>query len=304
MITERRKRIFKENLSGYGFLLPYIIIFSLFFIFPFIYGLIISFFDWNFFNPDKTRFVGFDNYYKILFAKGELYHMYFWTGLGRTVLFVVISVPVLVIIPLLFSIAIDAQPKLYKLFRTILFMPTVFSISAVILIWKWQLNTNGGFINSLLVKIGLKEIPFLLSQPWAWISILMVTVWWTMGTNMVILGAGLKNIDKQLYEAATIDGANRAQIFRHITIPSLAPQMLIVMITTVLASFGLYGQPHLLTQGGPDFSTTVLMMRIIPLAYGPNANPGVATSMAVMMGSLMIIVSITQAVIINRREKS
>lgn len=302
-MTTKKQKIIKENISGYAFLLPYIIIFSLFFVFPFIYGLVISLFDWNFFDPSRTKFVGFDNYIKILFDSTSLYFEYFWTGLGRTLLYVLISVPVLVIVPLFLAICIDAEPKLYKLFRTILFMPTVFSISAVILIWKWQLNTNGGFINALLVKMGFQEIPFLLSQPWAWISIVVVTVWWTMGTNMVILGAGLKNVDKQLYEAASMDGAKRFQIFRHITMPSLAPQMLIVMITTVLASFGLYGQPHLLTQGGPNFSTTVLMMRIIPLAYGPNANPGVATSMAVMMGLIMIIVSITQAVIINRREK-
>ncbi len=301
-VKKRRiKRILKENASAYSFLLPYLILFSIFFIFPFIYGLIISFFDWNLFFPDQTRFIGFENYTRIWFESDGIYYRYFWTGLGNTLIFVIFSVPFLVLIPLILAALIDMEPWGHKIFRTILFMPTVLSISSVILIWKWQFYTNGGFINSLLVQLGLTEIPFLVSQPWAWISIIIVTIWWTMGTNMVILGAGLKNIDKTLYEAAAIDGATYYQTFRFITMPSLAPQMLIVMITTVLASFGVYGQPDLLTNGGPEFSTTVLMMRIRPLAFGTNADPGIATAMAVSMGMIMILVSIIQARIIRKR---
>ncbi len=297
----RRNRIIKENLSAYVFLIPYLFLFSVFFIFPFVYGLVISFFDWNLFVPEETRFVGFENYTKIWFDDTSIFHMYFWTGLKNTLTFVIFSVPFLVLIPLILSVLIDIEPKGYKFFRTVLFMPTVLSISSIILVWRWQLNTNGGFINSLLLKIGLNEIPFLVSQPWAWISIIVVTIWWTMGTNMVIFGAGLKNIDRALYEAASIDGANYIETFRYITLPSLAPQMLIVMITTVLASFSIYGQPDLLTSGGPNFTTTVLMMRIRPLAFGPQSNPGVATAMAVSMGILMVVISIIQAKIIKRR---
>jgi multiple sugar transport system permease protein len=163
------------------------------------------------------------------------------------------------------------------------------------LVWKWQFYNNGGFINALLVQFGFEEIPFLVSQPWAWISVLIVTIWWTMGTNMVILGAGLKNIDKAMYEAAAIDGASYIQTMRHITLPSLAPQMFIVTITTTLGSFGIFGQTDLLTNGGPDFTTQVLMMVIRPLAFGPNARPGIATAMAIMMGVVMITLSIFQA---------
>jgi multiple sugar transport system permease protein len=297
----RRNRLIKENAAAYAFLLPYLVLFSIFFIFPFVYGLVISFFDWNLFAPEETVFIGFDNYKKIWFNDQSIYYMYFWTGLKNTLTFVIFSVPFLVLIPLLLSVLIDNEPRGYKFFRTVLFMPTVLSISSIILVWRWQLNTNGGFINSMLLKFGFDEIPFLVAQPWAWISIIVVTIWWTMGTNMVIFGAGLKNIDRSLFEAASIDGANYYQTFRYITLPSLAPQMLIVMITTVLASFSIYGQPDLLTSGGPNFTTTVLMMRIRPLAIGPQANPGVATAMAVSMGILMIVISIIQAKIIRRR---
>ena len=251
-LKSRRRRILKENLGAYAFLLPYMVLFALFFVFPFIYGLIISMFNWNLFIPEQTEFVGFQNFQTIWFNQDSIMYRYFWQGLANTLIFVVTAVPLLVIIPLFLAVLIDFQPRGHKLFRTILFMPTVLSISSVILIWRWQFYMHGGFINAILVDLGLEQIPFLVAQPWAWISIIIVTIWWTMGINMVILGAGLKNIDRALYEAAAIDGANYLQTFRYIVLPALSPQMLIVMITTVLASFNIFGQPDLLTNGGPD----------------------------------------------------
>jgi len=303
MTLRRPGRIkrFLRRLEPAAYLSPYLAAFSLFFVIPFFYGIMISFFDWNLFFPEQTVYVGFDNYYEILFDAGSIFHRYFWQGLGNTALFVVLSVPLLIAIPLFFAILIDLEPPGYRFFRTLLFLPTILSISAVILIWKWQFYNNGGFLNSLLVKLGFAEIPFLIAQPWAWIAILIVTVWWTMGTNMVIFGAGLKNIDKSLYEAAAIDGATYAQTLRHVTVPLLAPQMFIVALTTMIASFNIYGQPDLLTSGGPQFSTTVLMMRIRGLAFGANADPGVATAMAILMGFIMIVVSVVQARYLRKR---
>lgn len=306
MTLKRPKRkknwnYYKEKITPIFFLLPYLAIFTLFFIVPFMYGILISFFDWNLFFPEQTQFVGLSNYYKILFDQESIFYTYFWNGLKNTLIYVITSVPLLISVPLILAILIDLEPKGFRIFRTILFMPTVLSISAVILVWKWQFYNNGGFINSILVRLGFGEIPFLIQQPWAWITILIVTIWWTMGTNMVIFGAGLKNVDKALYEAAAIDGANYWQTLKFITIPSLAPQMFIVAITTMIASFNIYGQPDLLTNGGPNFSTTVLMMRIRGLAFGANAKAGVATSMAVAMGVIMIVLSIFQAKYLRKR---
>lgn len=293
--TRKQLAKLKKGIEPAFFLTPYLLFFFVFFIIPFVFGLVISFYDWDLFFPDNNEFVRFGNYVKVLFDKESIFYEYFWSGLKNTLIFVVISVPLLVVIPLFFAILIDMEPPGYKIFRIILFMPTIFSISAVILIWKWQFYSNGGFINSVLKAIGLNEIPFLTTQPWAWISILIVTIWWTMGTNMVILGAGLKNIDKTLYEAAAIDGANYFQTLIHISLPALTPQLLIVIITTIIASFNIYGQPDMLTLGGPNFSTTVLMMRIRGLAIDTNANPGIASTMAICMGIIMVVVSICQA---------
>lgn len=299
---QKRKRILKDNLSAWVFLTPFITAFTVFFIIPFFYGILISFFDWNMFQPQLTRFVGFENYINVLFNQDSIYYIYFWSGLKNTAIFVVFAVPLLIGIPLIIAKLIDMEPIGYKIFRTILFLPTVLSISAVILIWRWQFYTNGGFINSLLVHFGIDEIAFLQTQPWAWISIIVVTIWWTMGTNMVILGAGMKNIDRTLYEAARIDGANSTQIFMRVTIPMLAPQLLIVGIMTLLASFNIYGQPDLLTQGGPDKSTTVIMMYIRQFAAGSNAQPGIATTMSLLLGLIMIAISIGQSIILRKKD--
>lgn len=286
---------FKRQISCVAFALPFLIVFLVFFIYPFFSGIRLSFMDKN-----GEEFVWFDNYVNI-FANTELiYREEFLRGLSNTLLFVVISVPCLILVPLLVALLLEMQPPGYKIFRAILFMPTVFSISSVILMWRRVLETETGFINALLIKLGLGQIDFIGSQPWAWIALLIVTIWWTMGTNMVILGAGLKNIDKTMYEAAELDGATGLKSFWYITLPSLKGQLVVVAVMTVLASFNLYGQPKLLTNGGPNRSTTVLLMYITDYIYD---RPNIASAMALSLGVIMIAVSVVQMVVTRKKEK-
>ena len=207
----RKLSLFNRQFYGFLFAVPFLVIFAIFFIYPFFSGIIQSFLN------KRGEFVGFQNYKNILFSQDFTYRADFFRGLKNTLIFVVFSVPLLIVIPLFIAILIDIQPKGYKFFRALLFMPTVFSISSVILMWKRVLEVETGFINGVLKFLNLSQINFLGSQPWAWISLLLVTVWWTMGTNIVILGAGLKNIDKSVYEAASIDGApySVSRLFLH-----------------------------------------------------------------------------------------
>lgn len=272
--------------------MPFLVIFAIFFIYPFFSGIIQSFLN------KRGEFVGFQNYKNILFSQDFTYRADFFRGLKNTLIFVVFSVPLLIVIPLFIAILIDIQPKGYKFFRALLFMPTVFSISSVILMWKRVLEVETGFINGVLKFLNLSQINFLGSQPWAWISLLLVTVWWTMGTNIVILGAGLKNIDKSVYEAASIDGASYIRTVFSITLPLLVGQLIVVLIMTLLASFNVYGQPALLTSGGPERSTQVLLMVILDNLYD---RPYVAAAMSLMLGAVMIVISVAQAAIMRRR---
>jgi multiple sugar transport system permease protein len=282
-----------KQLSAMAFALPFLLIFAMFFFYPFFNGIRISFLN------RQGEFVWFQNYQRILSSAFDdvfTYHKDFLNGLGNTLLFVVISVPCLIVVPLIVALLLDIQPKGYKVFRAILFMPTVFSISSVVLMWKQILQVETGFINSFFKLLNWRQIDFLGSQPWAWISILIVTIWWTMGTNMVILGAGLKNIDKSIYEAAEMDGASYLRTVWSITLPMLVGQLVVVFVMTLLASFNIYGQPSLLTAGGPNRSTQVLLMVVLNHLYD---RPWIASSMSLLLGLIMIAISLTQAMLIK-----
>ena len=288
----RKLSLFKRQFYGFLFAVPFLVIFALFFIFPFFSGIAQSFVN------RKGEFVGLQNYRNILFSQDFTYRADFFRGLKNTLTFVVFAVPLLIVIPLFIAVLIDIQPKGYKFFRALLFMPTVFSISSVNLMWKRVLEVETGFINGIFKFFNMNQINFLGSQPWAWISLLVVTIWWTMGTNIVILGAGLKNIDKAVYEAAAIDGASYIKTVFSITLPLLVGQIIVVFIMTLLASFNVYGQPALLTVGGPERSTQVLLMVILDNLFD---RPYVASAMSLMLGAIMIVISLAQAAIARKR---
>ena len=288
----RKLSLFKRQFYGFLFAVPFLVIFALFFIFPFFSGIAQSFVN------RKGEFVGLQNYRNILFSQDFTYRADFFRGLKNTLTFVVFAVPLLIVIPLFIAVLIDIQPKGYMFFRALLFMPTVFSISSVILMWKRVLEVETGFINGIFKFFNMNQINFLGSQPWAWISLLVVTIWWTMGTNIVILGAGLKNIDKAVYEAAAIDGASYIKTVFSITLPLLVGQIIVVFIMTLLASFNVYGQPALLTVGGPERSTQVLLMVILDNLFD---RPYVASAMSLMLGAIMIVISLAQAAIARKR---
>lgn len=283
------------------FLAPHTLIFTIFFIIPFFYGIIISLYKWNMFFPDKRTFIGLENFQKILFDSESIYHEYFFNGLKNTFTFVGLSVPFLILIPLLFAMLINVEPKGYKTFRGIFYLPSLLSISTLVLIWRWVLNTNVGILNLTLGELGFDKIPWLAEQPFAWISLVLMTVWWTIGGNMVIFTASLKEIPDSLYEAADVDGANGWQKFWRITIPGMRNQLVYITIMTTLASFNVFGQPQLATGGGPSESTKVLMMYIREIAFGGSVpNPGIATAMAILLGIIMILISIFQSRLLKR----
>jgi len=283
------------------FLAPHAIIFTIFFIIPFFYGVVISLYKWNMFFPDKRSFIGLANFTKILFNTDSIYHQYFFNGLKNTFIFVGLSVPLLIIVPLVFAMLINVEPKGYKVFRGIFYLPSLLSISTLVLIWKWVLNTNVGILNITLGELGIDAIPWLAAQPYAWFSLVLMTVWWTIGGNMVIFTASLKEIPESLYEAAEMDGANSWHKFKSITLPGMRNQLVYITIMTTLASFNVFGQPQLATGGGPSESTKVLMMYIREIAFGGSTpNPGIATAMAILLGIIMISISIFQSRMLKR----
>jgi len=302
-LNTSKKSYKKLNVTPYLFIAPHLFFFSIFLVIPTFYGIYLSFHQWDFFT--EPVFVGFQNFADLLFNKDSLYYADFWNAFGNTVLFVALSVPPLIIIPLLVAIAVDTKTWGNNLFRTIFYTPSLFSIATVALIWIWMLDTNAGLVNYYINKLGFENIPWLTDLPWAWVSLVVMTIWWTMGYNMLLFLAGLQDIPQHLYEAAKIDGANAFQRFFHVTLPGLKGTMFFVVIMTTIASFNLFGQPYMATKGGPGQDTVTLLMYIQRIGFGGGSpDAGVASAMAIIMGIFLSLVSIVQFKIMNRKDKS
>lgn len=271
------------------FVSPHVVIFSIFFLLPAIFGIGISFTKWNLFATPE--FVGLDNYRTILFDTNSIFYEQFMSGIANTFIFVLLTVPFCIIVPLLLAATLNAKPRFHKLFQALFYMPSLFAVSAVMLIWGLVFNVDYGLVNNIF---GV-DISMLSTQPYAWIALVVVTVWWYIGANMIIYQAALSGISKDLYEAADIDGATSVQKFFKITLPSIKSQILYTLVLTTIAQFNVFGQPLMLTKGGPNNSTRVLLMQIQSNAFGSGDSiAGIASAMAVVLGLCIMSVSAIQ----------
>lgn len=282
----KKKRSFKDQFTSFLFAAPYLVVFALFIGFPIVFGFIVSLHNWN---PivGPLKFVGLQQYVQ-LFDFHTLAAQEFWNGLKNTCIFVVISVPFLVSVPTVVAYFIH-NARFKDFFRSIYFFPTVMSATAVTTLWSWILATQGGAINGIL---GI-SIPWLVNQPWAWVSLTAATVWWTLGFNMLIIYAGLTQIPETTIEAAKMDGAGPFRIFFSLVVPQLRNVLTFVLIISVIQSFNVFAQPQLMTGGGPGSSTQVLTMNIYDQGFRA-MHMGSADAMAYMMALILVIISIIQ----------
>lgn len=293
----KRKRWRKINLWPVFFIGPHLILFTLFFIVPSIFGIYVAFTKWNLFTTPK--FVGLENFKIILFDKSSSFHSDFINGLKNTILFVILSVPFCIFVPLLMAAGLYTRPKMKNLFQVIFYLPSIFTVSAVMIIWQYLLSVSYGILNNYFHF----SINMLGTQPYAWISLVLVTVWWTIGGNMVIYLAALYGVPKDLLEAAELDGANGINKFFKVMLPNIKYPLLFTVVMTTIAQFNIYGQPLMLTGGGPYDSTRVLLMYIQQYAFGKGVSiAGMASAMAIMLGICIMIVSIFQFKLLKERE--
>lgn len=282
------------SLTPYLFILPHLIFFTMFLGYPFFYGLYISGFQYDFLRPEAQKFVGLDNYIN-LFTRGTVQFQEFWNAMGNTVEFVLISVPLLVIIPLLLAVLLNTKTPGRNVFRAIYFAPWVLSAAVVGLLGFWIFQSQGGLVTYYLKALGMTSPRWLSTMPWAWVSIAAITVWWTSGFNMIIMLAALQSIPETLYEAAATDGATSSQSFFHITLPLLRPVLVFVITITIIASFNLFAQPFFMTGGGPaqaagGGATEPVMLRIYREGFERNRMGG-AGAMSFTVATIMVIFS-------------
>ncbi|MGN7454582.1 carbohydrate ABC transporter permease [Paenibacillus pasadenensis] len=291
-----------SRLTSFLFVLPYLACFGLFLLFPILYGVVISLQDFELLSSEHA-FVGLSNYISIL-TPGTYENSLFFRGLWTTAQFVLYSVPLLIFVALALAMLLNALPaRVRGLFRTFYFLPYALSASVMAVIWLMMLDTNAGFINSLLARLGFAGIPWLTDTPWAWVSLIGATIWWTIGFNMIIFINALNEVPEEQYEAASIDGAGAWSKFVSVTLPTIRPVMLFVMITSTIASFNIYAQPFLLTRGGPGDTTRVLLINVLDQAFA-RKDVGSASAMAILMALLIMAVSVVQFKLTNRKEKA
>jgi len=276
--------------TPYLFLAPFLLLFLTFVVLPGILGIWISLHDWDFLLPKKP-FVGTQNYADLLDSESPQFEP-FWSGMKATGLFVLISVPFLVVLPLLLAILLNRRFPGRTFFRALYFAPFVLGVAVVGLMWRYLLDPSFGMVNGVLGALGLPDdTPWTTAQPWAWISLAGVTVWWTMGFNAVIYLAGLADIPAEHYEAADIDGASAWQKLRFITIPSLRPVLVFIVVTTILASANMFGQSYLITKGGPGDSTRTAIMEITDLGLS-QYRMGQASAMSYVLAVFLALISL------------
>ena len=281
----------RRGVAAWTFVAPALVALGVFFFLPIVAALLLSFTDFDLYalaDLHNLRFVGLGNY--LTLAKTPL----FWQVLANTVEFVVLGVPLSIATSLGAALLINSKLARFKgLFRTIFFAPVVATLVAVAVIWRYLFNTQFGVINWLLGLIGLGPIDWLGSPHWAMPAIVVFAVWKNFGYNMIILLAGLQTIPDDLYEAARIDGAGPLAQFRHVTLPALAPVMLVVSILTMAAYFQLFAEPYVMTQGGPVQSTTSILYLMFTQGF-QFWNLGYATAVAFVLFVILFVLTLAQ----------
>ncbi|GAA5015790.1 carbohydrate ABC transporter permease [Actinopolymorpha pittospori] len=300
--TEPTARRILRAATPYLFMAPFLLIFGVFVLAPALYGVWISLHNWDFFLP-RHPWVGLGNYTQ-LFHRNDLTASSFWASMLATGKFVVFSVPFLVSIPLGLALLLNRPFRGRTFFRAVFFAPYVLGVGVIGLVWQFLLSTNLGLVNHYLSLLGIDQaVPWLTSLPWVWISLVGVTVWWTLGFNAVVYLAGLQGVDVSLYDAAKMDGAGRWSEFWHVTLPSLRPVLLFVLTMTILASANVFGQAYLLTSGAPGTETKTAIMYIAQVGL-EQFRMGSAAAMSYILALVLIGISALNFLFFRQREDS
>ncbi|NLM40037.1 MAG: sugar ABC transporter permease [Firmicutes bacterium] len=276
----------------YLFLLPNIILYLLVRLIPFGSTIFLSFTDWQLIGA--PNFIGLQNFIDML------QYPVFWKAFNNTLMFAVYTVPLSIIFGLLMAVLVNRDLPGMKFFRSLYFLPYVTSVVFVAVIWRWLFATDTGLINVLLERAGIAAIPWLSSPKWALFSLAIVAVWQNVSFNMLVFLAGLQGIGKDVYEAATIDGATGVQSFIYMTVPLLKPTMTVAAIMTTINSFQVFDLGYVMTQGGPLDSTYTLVYYLYDFGFR-YMEMGHASAVAVVLFLMIFSLSILQRVLLRER---
>ncbi|MCI8726164.1 MAG: sugar ABC transporter permease [Hungatella sp.] len=274
----------RKTLVAYSFILPNLIGFFLFTFVPIVFSLLLSFCEWDSGNPIK--FVGLENFI-YMFSRDNS----FWISLKNTIYYTVVTVPVTLALSLFLAILMNKPLKGRVFFRSVLFFPYVASLVAIAVVWMALFNPDRGPVNGVLMALGIANPPrWAASTTWALPTIIGLTVWKGMGYYMIVYLAALQGVSRELYEAASLDGANTWQQFKSITWPCVTPTTFYILVLLMVSTFKSYDTMYITTQGGPGEATKVLAYHIYNTAF-VSSKFGYASAIAMVL--LVIIITIT-----------
>ena len=236
----------RRTLTGYLFIMPFILGFILWFLIPALTAVWLSFQNWNLISPPE--YIGFKNFARL--ADDKL----FWQSLKVTVNYTLVSVPLSLVLGFLLALLMNTKVRGIAFFRTVYYLPSIVPAVASAVLWAWILNTEFGLLNALLNYVGLPKIAWLQQPEWALPALILMSLW-GLGASMVIYLAGLQGIPESFYEAAKIDGAGRWAQLRYITVPLMSPIIFFNLIIGIINSFQVFTAGFLITDGGPQNAT-------------------------------------------------
>ena len=275
----------EKSLLGLIFIFPASFLIFVFLILPGLMALIYSFYKINLLNPSVKEFIGIKNYQQILADPS------FYKALGNTFYFALVVVPLQCSLALLLAILVNKKLKTSKIARIAFFSPVVTSIVVISILWTFLYNVDSGLFNGILSSLGLPKSKFLTGEGSAMNSIIIMSAWQAAGYQMMIFLAGLQDISPDLYEAAELDGANTTQKFWNVTIPGLSNVIPFVVLITTIQAFKLFTQPFVMTQGGPNESTTTIVFMIFQQGF-QFRNVGYSSAIAVIFFVLILFISV------------
>lgn len=275
----------KEKIFGLLFILPPVIGFLLFTLYPALYSVYGSFTDWN--GLGQMNFIGLSNY-QALFTDN-----FFYTSMFNT-FFLMIGIPIGLFLSLLLALGLNRKIPGTTTFRVIYYIPVISSLAAISILWQWAYNGDYGLVNQFLGLFGIEGPNWLANTSTVKPAIIIMTIWKGLGYSMLLYLAALQSVSRTYYEAAELDGANGFSIFRHITWPMVRPVTFFLVVTNIIGGSQIFTEINIMTPtGGPEYSSATVVFYIWQKAF-ENLQMGYASAMAVVLGVFIFVITFIQ----------
>jgi sn-glycerol 3-phosphate transport system permease protein len=281
-----RKLRLQENLLAYLFLAPSLLLFGIFLFYPLLQSIYLSM---HLTDPRGriAAFVGMENFQELFLSER------FYQSLKVTLSFTLLTVPTCILLALLLAALTQSRLRGMRVFQFIFSLPIAISVGTGSVIWMMLFHPSVGTLNYFLSLAGISPVGWLTDPAWALISVSMMTIWMTLGFNYIVLLSGLQGVPEEIYDSAKIDGSGKIRTFVQLTLPLVSPTLFFVAIVSVIGAFQSFGQMHILTKGGPMYTTDVVVYNIYQDAF-VNFRFGIGSAQALVLFAIILILTVLQ----------